>query len=50
MLMKKLIDTISSENRGFFKLGSHIGRGLKKTILEGIFQYLVKLGVLFHMP
>ena len=48
--MKKLIHTISSENRGFLKLEGYIGRGVKKTILEGIFQYLVKLGVLFHMP
>ena len=28
-----------SENRVFLKLGRHIGRGLKKMILVGIFQY-----------
>ena len=39
-----------SENKGFLKLGRHIGRGLKKPILGGIFQYFLKLGILFHMP
>ena len=34
MQMKKWIHAIYSENRGFFKLGSHIGRGLKKMIWE----------------
>ena len=48
--MKKWIHAIYSENKIFFKLGRHIGRGLQKTILGGIFQYLLKLGVLFHMP
>ena len=28
--MKESIHAIYSENRGFFKLGRHIGRGLKK--------------------
>ena len=28
--MKKLIHAIYSGNRGFFKLGTHIGRGFKK--------------------
>ena len=27
--MKKMIHAIYSENMGFFKLGRHIGRGLK---------------------
>ena len=48
--MKKLIHAIYSENRGFLKLGRHIGRGFKKMILGGIFQYFLKIGVLFHMP
>ena len=49
MLMEKWVHTIFSENRGFFKLGRLIGRGLKND-LGGIFQYLVKIVVLFHMP
>ena len=47
---EKRIHAIHSENRGFFKLGKHIGRGLKKMILGVIFQYFLKIGVLFHMP
>ena len=27
-----------------------LGGGYKKTILGGIFQYFLKIGVLFHMP
>jgi hypothetical protein len=27
-----------------------VGRGVKKRILEGIYQYLFKLGVLFNIP
>ncbi len=50
MLMEKWIHTIFSENKGIFKLGRHTGRGFKKTIFGGIFQYLLKIGVLFHMP
>ena len=50
MQMKKWIHAIHSENRGFLKLGRHIGRGLRKMILRGIFQYFLKIGVLFHMP
>ena len=28
----------------------HIGRGLQKIILGGIFQYFLKIGVMFHIP
>ena len=45
--MKKLIHAIYCENRGSFKLGRHIGRGLKKMILGGIFQYFLKIGYCF---
>ena len=48
--MKKWIHAIYSDNRGFLKFGRHIGRGLKKTILRGIFQYFLKIGALFHLP
>ena len=48
--MKKWIHAIYRENRGFLKSARHIGRGLKKMILGGIFQYFLKIGVLFHMP
>ena len=37
--MKKWIHAIYRENRGFLKSARHIGRGLKKTIFGGIFQY-----------
>ena len=48
--MKKWIHAIYRENRGFLKSARHIGRGLKKMIFGGIFQYFLKIGVLFHMP
>ena len=48
--MKKWIHAIYSENSDFLKLARHIGRGLKKMILGGIFQYFLKIGLLFHMP
>ena len=32
-----MIHAIYNENRGFFKLGSHIGRGLKKNNFERYF-------------
>ena len=48
--MKKCIHAIYSENMGFFLIGKEYWEGVKKTILGGIFQYFLKLGVLFHMP
>ena len=48
--MKKWIHAIYRENRGFLKSVRHIGRGFKKMILGGIFQYFLKIGILFHMP
>ena len=50
MSMKKWIHTIYSENRFFLKIGNAYWEGVKKTILGGIFQYLLKLGLFFHMP
>ena len=32
----------------FFKFGKAYWEGVKKMISAGIFQYLLKLGVLFH--
>ena len=53
MLMKKWIPTISSESR-VFQIGKvywvHIGRRLNNVIFKGIFQYVVKLRVLFSIP
>jgi len=53
MLMKKWISIIHSESI-VFSIGNvywvHIGRGLINVIFRGIFQYVVKLGVLFSIP
>ncbi len=53
MLTKKWIATISSGSRDFVNwedLLGHIGRGLNNVIFRVIFQYVVKLRVLFNMP
>ena len=53
MLMKKWILAISSGSRVFL-IGKVywicIGRGLNNVILKDVFQYVVKLRVLFNMP
>jgi hypothetical protein len=41
---------ISSKNRVSFNWIDVLGGGLNKRILGGIFQYLVKLKVLFNIP
>jgi len=48
--MKKYMNKICSENSFFFKFGKAYWEGVKKMILAGIFQYLLKLGVSFHTP
>jgi len=53
MLMKKWIPIIFSESRGFLIVKVYwdcIGRGLNNVIFRGIFQYVVKLRILFNMP
>lgn len=53
MLMKKWIPIISSDSRVFLNwevVWVRIARGLSNVIFRGIFQYVVKLGVLFSMP
>ena len=35
---------------GVFKIGKAYWEGVTKMILGGIFQYFLKIGVLFHMP
>jgi len=53
MLMNKWIPTIYSEIRGFLNWKGVLGsywRGLNDVISRGIFQYVLKLIVLFSMP